>query len=190
MPWSTSRTSCAGCGRTAPRAHAAAGRWRSSPRASQEVRSGIIYATVIIVLVFVPLFALSGIEGRLFAPLGIAYIVSILALAGRLRSPSRRCLPIICSPASVARHEATASLVRASQARQRQRCCDWAFEHRALVVRRPPLLAVASPASAAVPAAARLPAAVQRRHARLSACSTIPASRLRNRTGSACSPNG
>ncbi len=47
--------------------------------ASLEVRSAVVYATLIVVLVFVPVLTMSGLQGRLFAPLGQAYILAVLA---------------------------------------------------------------------------------------------------------------
>lgn len=47
--------------------------------ASMEVRSSVVYATIIVALVFMPLLTLSGVAGKLFAPLGFSYIAAILA---------------------------------------------------------------------------------------------------------------
>lgn len=47
--------------------------------ACREVRSSVVYATFIVALVFLPVFALSGVEGRLFGPLGYSYIAATLS---------------------------------------------------------------------------------------------------------------
>lgn len=54
-------------------------RLRIIARATLEVRAGVLQATVLIVLAVLPLFVLGGVEGRLFAPLALAYVAAILA---------------------------------------------------------------------------------------------------------------
>ena len=112
-------------------------------QASSEIRGSIVFATLIVVLVFVPLFALESVEGMLLEPLGIAYIVAILASL----LVALTVTPVLCSvllPRARSISRAGPSALVAWLRRLYEPVLRWALVHAAAVVSVAVLLVAAA----------------------------------------------
>ena len=90
--------------------------------ASTEIRNAIVYGTLITVIVFCPVFFLTGMEGRMFAPMGIAYIVSLAAslVTSLTVTPV---LAYLLLPAKAERHISKETFILKIS----KRCAEWAI---------------------------------------------------------------
>lgn len=81
--------------------------------ASKEIRASILNATLIIIVAFIPLFFLSGMEGRMLAPLGISFIVSLFAsLVVAITITPVMCSYMLTSEKQLSKHETGTRWVR------------------------------------------------------------------------------
>lgn len=101
---------------------------------SSEIRSSIIHATLIIMITFVPLFFLSGLEGRMLKPLGVAYLISLfMSLLVAMTLTPLLCKLILSDEGYLNRREKD-SWLAAWLSRGYQRALQWTFAHRAPVL--------------------------------------------------------
>jgi len=102
-------------------------------RASVEVRSSVVFATFIVILVFVPLFLLDSVEGRLLAPLGFAYVVALTAsLVVALTITPALCLLLLPRARMVV--EGREPLLVRGLKRAYQPTLHWVVNHSAVIV--------------------------------------------------------
>ena len=102
-------------------------------QASSEIRGSIVFATLIVVLVFMPLFALESVEGMLLRPLGVAYIVAILAsLLVALTATPVLCSGLLPQSRSIARVRPPALV--AWLRRHYEPVLRWGLDHAAVVM--------------------------------------------------------
>lgn len=102
--------------------------------ASKEIRASILNATLIIIVAFLPLFFLSGMEGRMLKPLGIAFVVSLfVSLIVAMTLTPLLCHMLLSGEKYLARNEKEKWLIRKLNA-QYSKLLTWTLNHKKLVI--------------------------------------------------------
>lgn len=103
-------------------------------KGSSEIRSSIIHATLIIMITFVPLFFLSGLEGRMLKPLGVAYLTSLfMSLVVAMTITPLLCKMLLSSDRYLSKNEKESWISRKMSGLY-SRMLDWVLRHRTVVV--------------------------------------------------------